>query len=328
MALCLVVFLQSNALADEAVRETLKVIRDTQKAHLSRYPEGIIEARCIDRSEPDDAENRADIHLEWKGDLAYWKYSYASNRLNGDLKQEGSEDCEYVQTQNQILSHDPTHKYLSISPVGRFGLKDQMMDVRPAACWYQILPGLIQRTWYEQFASAVELDNPGEMTLSDKGEATFVALQGDIRSEVTVDLEHGANVTRFYLSPAATNGSFGILATYEWVDDTQGGFRLKRSVSSQFAKTPDHPGRRIEIQILSFNPKPQFAKNRFTQESLKTAAGTTIEHFDAVPGSKPRVSKAGRSQRPRLSKEQLEKLADGLKHNGFSLPTRNEGSQP
>lgn len=323
----MVLLLSRMSGAEDPAKSVLTAIRDAQKSQLSRYSEGILVAKCSDLNKIMKTHNLADVHLEWQGESAYWKYTLLQlDSVTGETKSETFTDRENLISNKQFYSYSPTAKYFSASPVGRFNLTDQMLDVRPAKVWYCVLPVLSDRTWYDYLSDVINSGLPTNFKLDDRGIATWKSTPDELlQYEMVFDMNRGGNVTLYDMAPQTGPGQSGIgfRCTFTWMDDGSGGFRLKKLVMAQFRKVVSDPERLIEVEILSFNPKPKFTSGRFTRDSIRLPQGTEIATFDAVPGSHPKVSRIGGPVKRRLSDKELEDLAKGLKDQGFSNPSRN-----
>ena len=146
--LTMLMFTPSLARSADPAESVLTALRDAQSGHLSRYTQGVLDADCSDLNHVMEEHNQAQIHLEWKGESAYWKYTYASeNSVTGEQKYQRYEDCEYLTNGKQNVFYFPESHTLTTSPVGRFSLQDRLLDLRPDKTWYAILPILSEKTW-------------------------------------------------------------------------------------------------------------------------------------------------------------------------------------
>ncbi len=323
----IMLLLSPVAWAEDSSASVLMAIRDAQKSHLSRYPEGILDARSSDLNKIMKTHNLADVHLEWQGESAHWKYTLRQlDSETGETENATFVDHERLISNKFAYCYRPESKYFSVSPIGRFSLDDKILDVRPSPVWYSVMPILSEKTWHDNLSDVIKSGVPLNLKPDEKGVVTWkTAADEPVHSEIVFDLARGANVTLFELAPQTFQGNAvpGFRCTYTWTEDGIGGFRLKKLSVAQFRKTVSDPERLIEIEILSFNPQPQFPKGRFTRSAIRLPPGTEIETYDAIPGSHPKVSQLGGPVKRRLSDQDLEDLAKGLKSQGFSNPSRN-----
>lgn len=327
MYLILILILPSMGWSGDSPEAILTAIRDAQSGHLSRYPQGIVEARCSDLNHVIQEHNTAELHLEWKGESAHWKYSYEHlDSVTGESRGQRFDDCEFITDGKLIFTYDPEARYSSTAPVGRFSLRDVILDVRPAKSWYAIYPMLGEHTWRDMINSFLDSKRYGIVESDDKGIVVLKTTPEDpVQSRITFDLNQGANVIKNERAPMKSEGHDvpGFSCSTSWISDGLGSFRLKRYTGIQYKTVVTAPERVLEIEILAFNPKPTIAADRFRPESFHLPAGTQVEVFDAKPGSSPRVSQKGKQAPPRIPDSVLKALSGDLKENGTANPSRN-----
>ena len=316
----------SMAWSADSPEVVLMAIRDAQSANLTRYPEGILEARSTDLNHVMKERNTATFHLEWKGEAAYWKYTYDPlDSVTGEQKRTRVEGTEHLTTGKQVFVYNAKKKYFSSSPVGRFSLADEILDVRPSQTWYNIYPLWTTSNWRDLIDGCLKAKRFGIVTTDDHGVVTWTSKPDAlVKSEIVFDLNQGGNVISNWQLPAKlpTGMSLGFDCRLSWAPDGHGHFRLKKYTGTQFTKVVTDPSWVMEVEILKFDPRPVFAANRFSRESIHLVSGTQIETFDAKPGSQPKTSQHGKSSKPQLSKAVLDELSKELKENGTANPQR------
>ncbi len=311
--------------AEDSPVAVLTAIRDAQRSHASHYPEGILDAHCSDLNHGMKVHSTADVHLEWQAESAYWKYTYhQTDPKTGQPKYKSFIDCELVRTSTQSFYFFPEGKYFCSSPVDKFSLLDPMLDLRPAKLWYTMLPLITGNTWADTIQTSLDSKATLDVDQSDAGLVTWSTASKDgTVSTVVFDLGLGANVVSLELNPDPGSGGVGFQASFSWIDDGHGSFRLKNYAGTEFMGSLDHAVRQVEIDIFKFNSQPQFAAGRFTRGSIPLPPKTRVETYDATPGSHPKVSHFGGVEKPRISEGDLEKLSNGLKEDGSSNPSRH-----
>lgn len=327
MKTCVAVFLflSSTAWSTDPAVSVLTAIREAQRGHLTRYPQGTLDARCADVVHEQKDRNIAEVHQEWTGESAYWKYTCETvDSVTGDRKQHRFVDCETITNGKQRFHYNPAIRHFNTSPEGRFGLQYRILDVRPANTWYMIVPTIAEKPIHELIGECLEKEDIGTVETDDKGLVKWRRENGKAWSEIVFDLHQDANVVTLEFSPDKYEGQIvpGFSCSYTWIDDAAGSFRLKKYTGIQYRKSVSDPEREIEIEILNFNAKPQFTSDRFRSESLNLPSGTKMEVYDATPGSHPKVSWKGQKLKQQLSEKQLKKLSDDLQENGTAQPAR------
>ena len=189
--------------------------------------------------------------------------------------------------------------------------------------WYSVMPHFTGGTWAELIQRSLDSKEPQQVKTSDQGIVTWTASPpGQAVCQAVFDMNRGANAVLLELR--SPDGGTNFQCTYSWVDDGIGGFRLEEYSGIEYQNSVDQPKRKFEIKIHNFNPRPKFAANRFTRESIHLPQGTRIETFDEKPGSRPKASSIGKIVKPRISDEDLEALSEKLKEEGTSKPARSK----
>ena len=304
--------------------ELITAVRDAQRMNATRYPEGSIDADVVELNLADHVRYEAHIHQEWKGTFSYWKYSVVSTDTDsGRPKWRPASDTEVIRTDKHHIVYDPTTRSCSIAPITRFGLAQPILELRPAKIWCAILPFQIEARWDEAIDKTIATGKVSESHITElDGKITIASMPNKLPSGRSVfDLAQGGNLVHMTIDPYVTDtkSDDGIQTNCEWVEDGQGGYRLKTLRYTVYKQTVENPLHEITCTVKAFRPKEKISATRFSKESLHLPTGTQVGNFGAT-GKPVSTYVGGVKPKDRISDQTLEKLSSELQQEGLSAP--------
>ena len=118
--------------------------------------------------------------------------------------------------------------------------------------------------------------------------------------------------------PRAVRGSER--ATWDWVPDGRGRFRLQEHRRDWFDEAGDLYLKDV-LRVLEFDPQPEIDPDLFTLQGLQLPPRTVLEDWMSPNRRRTLIGKA---EQPLVDEAALRRIAEELRQAGFSASSRSE----
>lgn len=268
-----------------------EVVLSAQKANIGRFPKGAIEAVCrwsYNRSSVPNME----LHVRqcWQDPFSFWEYEWYHPEYAEKLEREEGKKlaptfARMLDDGKRLLVYCPSQdvpagsmKILPKSDMRDLMRHSEALDQRPAVYWARCEG---RRPWSEfMFPNPTFNGNPQieKWVVRQTGDKVIIE-RHDRPSERRPDISPGGVarcVASMALSGHIIESSYGTMSSRKqrWKKDEEG-----RVFLSEIRSTTIRPNGQLDfaLDVVSFNPNPQFSPEQFTPKALKLKWGAQVE---------------------------------------------------
>jgi hypothetical protein len=307
----------SAAAPVEGDARLFQLVRDAQATNPGLFKRGALTA--VVKQQEAVATREYTLEFMWDGDFKYWRYSgHSEFDLPTQPLMNDSRDVHVILRPDARYVYNPAEQWARVR-TGRSDVQ-RLLEVDPRSRWYRYEDTRQSWEWMldpdavDDFVSKFEVREgaPGVVVIdrySKKG--------GLLRVEVS--LEHAGNIVQYEIAggPSETvrRGS------YQWAQHAQGGWYLKEMRFERApAKAPNEPTWTYHLQVLSFDPQPSIARDRFELSSLSLPPGTRVAQQDQRGKTLKKWVHGAATTDSQVSQEVLDQLSRKLRQSGFAAP--------